>query len=116
LKYKTLKRRLCDNYIKCIVNLKNYTIIDIKCEVFLGFYSLSSDAQRSSVWHSVTKASAERPDFAERERALERLTPERQVIVIIIFNIRNTVKIFLHYKKLIFTKYNFLHKIFHILI
>jgi hypothetical protein len=37
----------------------------------------SSDAQRSSVWRSVAKASAERPDFAERERALERLTPER---------------------------------------
>jgi len=36
-----------------------------------------SDAQRSSVWRSVAKASAERPDFAERERALERLTPER---------------------------------------
>jgi hypothetical protein len=37
----------------------------------------SSDAQRSSVWRSVAKASAERPDFAERERALERLTSER---------------------------------------
>jgi 4-amino-4-deoxy-L-arabinose transferase-like glycosyltransferase len=36
-----------------------------------------SDAQRSSVWRSVAKASAERPDFAERERTLERLTPER---------------------------------------
>jgi hypothetical protein len=36
-----------------------------------------SDAQRSSVWRSVAKASAEPPDFAERERALERLTPER---------------------------------------
>ncbi len=39
--------------------------------------AISSDAQRSSVWRSVAKASAERPDFAERERALERLTPER---------------------------------------
>jgi hypothetical protein len=38
---------------------------------------IGSDAQRSSVWRSVAKASAERPDFAERERALERLTPER---------------------------------------
>jgi hypothetical protein len=33
---------------------------------------LNSDAQRSSVWRSVAKASAER----ERERALERLIPE----------------------------------------
>ncbi len=40
-------------------------------------HSIDSDAQRSSVWRSVAKASAERPDFAERERALERLTPER---------------------------------------
>jgi hypothetical protein len=39
----------------------------------------SSDAQRSSVWREVAKASAERPDFAER------LTPERQVIVHIFF-------------------------------
>jgi hypothetical protein len=39
--------------------------------------TISSDAQRSSVWRSGAKASAERPDFAERERALERLTPER---------------------------------------
>jgi hypothetical protein len=38
---------------------------------------IASDAQRSSVWRSVAKASAERPDFTERERALERLTPER---------------------------------------
>jgi hypothetical protein len=38
---------------------------------------ITSDAQRSSVWRSVAKASAERPDFAERERVLERLTPER---------------------------------------
>jgi hypothetical protein len=38
-----------------------------------------SDAQRSSVWRSVAKASA------ERERALEHLTPERQVIVHILF-------------------------------
>jgi hypothetical protein len=37
----------------------------------------NSDAQRSSVWCSVAKASAERPDFAELERALERLTLER---------------------------------------
>ncbi len=44
---------------------------------------ITSDAQRSSVWRSVAKASAERPDFAERERALERLTPERQIIVYI---------------------------------
>jgi hypothetical protein len=36
-----------------------------------------SDAQRSSVWRSMTKASAERPGFAEHERALERLIPER---------------------------------------
>ncbi len=43
------------------------------CKVLL----VSSDAQRSSVWRSVAKVSAERPDFAERERALERLTPER---------------------------------------
>ncbi len=40
-------------------------------------FPITSDAQRSSVWRSVAKASAERPDFAERERALERLTPER---------------------------------------
>jgi hypothetical protein len=60
----------------------------------------------------VAKASAERPDFAERERALERLTPERQVIVHIFLSIRNTVKMFFHNKKLIFIKYNFLHKIF----
>jgi hypothetical protein len=40
----------------------------------------------------VAKASAEGPDFAERERALERLTPERQVLVHIFFNIRNMVK------------------------
>ncbi len=40
-------------------------------------FQIISDAQRSSVWRSVAKASAERPDFAERERALERLTPER---------------------------------------
>jgi hypothetical protein len=38
---------------------------------------IGSDAQRSSVWRSVAKASAERPDFAERERTLERPTPER---------------------------------------
>jgi hypothetical protein len=44
---------------------------------FCSDYRMSSDAQRSSVWRSVAKASAERPDFAERERALERLTPER---------------------------------------
>jgi hypothetical protein len=40
-------------------------------------FLITSDAQRSSVWRSVTKASAERPDFAESERALEHLTPER---------------------------------------
>ncbi len=47
--------------------------------IFLALisYVISSDAQRSSVWRSGAKASAERPDFAERERALERLTPER---------------------------------------
>ncbi len=60
---------------------------------------ISSDAQRSSVWRSVAKASA-----------------ERQVIVHIFLNIRNTVKMFFHYKKLIFIKYNILHKIFYILI
>ncbi len=60
----------------------------------------------------MAKASVERPDFAERERALERLTPERQVLVYIFLNVRNTVKIFFHYKKWIFLKYNFLHKIF----
>jgi glutamine synthetase type III len=53
---------------------------------------------------------------AERERALERLTPsaerERQVIVYIFLNVRNTVKMFFHYKKLIFIKYNFFHKNF----
>jgi hypothetical protein len=38
---------------------------------------IASDAQRSSVWRSVAKASAKRSDFAERERALERLTPLR---------------------------------------
>jgi hypothetical protein len=65
-----------------------------------------SDAQRSSVWRLVAKASA------ERERALECLIPERQVIVHIFLNIRNTVKIFFHNKKLIFTRYNFLHKNF----
>jgi hypothetical protein len=62
---------------------------------------ISSDAQSSSVWRSVAKASA------ERERALERLPPsaEPQVIVHIFLNIRNTVKMF-------FIKYNFLHKNF----
>jgi hypothetical protein len=54
-----------------------------------------SYAQRSSVWRSVTKASA-----------------ERQVILHIFLNIRNTVKMFFHYKKLIFIKHNFLHKNF----
>ena len=41
---------------------------------------ITSDAQRSSVWRSVASASAsaERSDFTERERALERLTPERR--------------------------------------
>jgi hypothetical protein len=78
--------------------------------------AIRSDAQRSSVWRSVAKASAKRPDFVERERALERLTPERQIIVYIFLNIKNTVKMFFHYKNLIFIKYNFLHKIFHILI
>jgi hypothetical protein len=33
--------------------------------------AITSDAQRSSVWRSMAKASA------ERERALERLIPER---------------------------------------
>ncbi len=60
----------------------------------------------------MAKASAERPDFAERERALERLTPDRQVIVHTFLDIRNTVKMFFHYKKLVFIKYNFLHKKF----
>jgi hypothetical protein len=40
-------------------------------------YIKTSDAQRSSVWREMAKASAERPHFAERERALERLIPER---------------------------------------
>jgi hypothetical protein len=52
---------------------------------FIKSFVIGSDAQRSSVWRSVAKASAERPHFAERERALERLTPERQVIVHIFF-------------------------------
>jgi hypothetical protein len=39
--------------------------------------AITSDAQRSSVWRSMAKASAERPDFTECERALERLIPER---------------------------------------
>ncbi len=55
---------------------------------------ISSDAQCSSVWRSVTRASAERPDFVEHERTLERLTPERQVIVDIFLNVRNKVKMF----------------------
>jgi hypothetical protein len=61
---------------------------------------ISSDAQRSSVWRSVKKVSAERPDFAERERARASdpralsASAERQVIVNIIFSIRNTVKFF----------------------
>ncbi len=38
---------------------------------------ITSDAQRLSVWRSVPSASVERSDFAERERALERLTPKR---------------------------------------
>ncbi len=54
---------------------------------------LPSVSARSSAWHP----SAER---------------ERQVIVYIFLNVRNTVKIFFHYKKLIFIKYNFLHKNF----
>jgi hypothetical protein len=75
----------------------------------------NSDAQRSSVWRSVAKASAERPDFPERERALERLTPERRAPSHspIFFYIRNAVKMFFHYKKLIFYIYI---KNFHILI
>jgi hypothetical protein len=36
---------------------------------------LFSDAQRLSIWRSMAKASTERPDFAERERALERRAP-----------------------------------------
>jgi hypothetical protein len=53
-------------------------LIIIKNKVIKGFFLfIASDAQRSSVWRSVAKASAERPDFAERERALERLTSER---------------------------------------
>jgi hypothetical protein len=48
-------------------------------ESILFYIHISSDAQRSSVWRSVAKASA------ERERALKRLTSERQVIVNIIF-------------------------------
>jgi hypothetical protein len=43
----------------------------------ITLFLIISDAQRSSVWRSVVKASAERPDFTERERTLERLTPER---------------------------------------
>jgi hypothetical protein len=51
--------------------------MDFVTLIMLFRYSIIiySDAQRSSVWRSVAKASAERPDFAERERALERLTP-----------------------------------------
>jgi hypothetical protein len=61
----------------------------------------------------MAKASAERPHFAERERALERLIPERWARApsnsTFLKNIRNTVKMFFHYKKLIFIKYNFLY-------
>jgi hypothetical protein len=71
-----------------------------------------SDAQRSSVWRSMAKASAERPDFAERQRTLECRAPSNSTFL----NIRNTVKMFFHYKKLIFIKYNLLHKNFYILI
>ncbi len=52
-------------------------ILMTRVTISLIIMTISSDAQRSSVWRSVAKASAERPDFAERERALERLTPER---------------------------------------
>jgi hypothetical protein len=60
-----------------------------------------NNAQRS-----VAKASVERPHFAEREHTLERLTTERQVIVRIFLNFRNTVKNFFHYK-VIFYKIQF---------
>jgi hypothetical protein len=43
---------------------------------------------------------------ASDPRALT-VSAERQVIVHIFLNIRNTVKMFFHYKKIIFIKYNF---------
>jgi hypothetical protein len=52
-------------------------VIRYKQEFVITEFVITSDAQRSSVWRSVAKASAECPDFAERERALKRLTPER---------------------------------------